>query len=99
MLPSVERNEFPQLQVAIDLNAVPPHGLGTIKPTDSDQDRAGVHAWGSIGVGALKMKIHKAVLRALFDGEPVVFDLDEIHTLAGQIIKSSAERLRQGTGP
>jgi len=79
VLPSVDRDQFPNLRVAVDLNAVPPHGLGGTKPTDADKDRDGVRTWGPLGVGGLKMKIHKAVIRALFDGDPTVFDIDQVY--------------------
>ena len=85
VLPSIARDRFPRLKVAADLNAVPPHGLGGTKPTDSDKDRDGVRAWGALGVGALKMKIHKAALRALFDGEPTLFDIQEVFEVGRQL--------------
>ena len=33
-------------------------GIEGIAPTDRDTDRQGVRAWGAIGVGRAKMKIH-----------------------------------------
>ena len=86
VLPSVDRDQFPDLKVAVDLNAVPPHGLGGTKPTDADKDRDGVRVWGALGVGGLKMKIHKAVIRALFDGEPTVFDIDQVYEVGREVL-------------
>ena len=85
ILPGVGRDRFPHLKVAVDLNAVPPHGLGGIKPADADADRDGVRAWGALGVGGLKMKIHKAVVRALFDGPPTAFDLEQVDEVARRL--------------
>ena len=85
VLPGVGHDQFPNLKVAVDLNAVPPHGLGETKPTDADKDRDGVRTWGALGVGALKMKIHKALIRAMFSAEPTVFDLDQVFEVASRL--------------
>ena len=90
VLASIGRDVFPALRVAIDLNAVAPHGLGGTKPTDSDRDRGGVRIWGALGVGGLKMKIHKAVLRALFDGEPTIYDSTQVFEVGRQILVPSS---------
>jgi len=86
ILPAVGRDQFPDLRVAIDLNAVPPHGLGNIKPNDRDEDRDGIRGWGALGVGALKMKIHKAVIQALFDDEPNVFDVERVFQVGRNLL-------------
>ena len=87
ILPELGRDLCPDLKVAADLNAVPPHGLGGIKPTDAARDRGGVLSWGALGVGGLKMKIHKAVLRALFVGEPTAFDLEQVFEVARRLAR------------
>ena len=90
ILPEFGRDQFPELQVVVDLNAVPPHGLGGMKPTDADKDRDGVRAWGALGVGALKMKIHKAALRALFREETTIFDLEQVYEVGRQALAESS---------
>ena len=90
ILPGFERDRFPELQVAVDLNAVPPHGLGGLKSTDADTDRNGVRAWGALGVGGLKMKIHKAAVRALFQPEATIFDLEQVYEVGRQALAESS---------
>ncbi|NUQ65551.1 MAG: NAD(P)H-binding protein, partial [Pirellulales bacterium] len=68
----------PGLKVAIDLNAVPPAGLSGIEPTDRATGRHGVSCYGAIGVGGVKMKIHKAAIRRLFESNDQVLDAEEI---------------------
>ena len=68
--------------VAIDLNAVPPAGLEGVEPRDRATQRDGVACYGAIGVGAAKMKIHKAAIRTLFESNDWVLDVDEIFALA-----------------
>lgn len=65
------------LRVAVDLNAVEPYGIEGIKPQDKKVDRGGYLAWGALGVGSLKMKIHKAAIRQLFESNDKIIDATE----------------------
>jgi hypothetical protein len=75
------------LQVAIDLNAVPPLGVEGIEVTDKAVERDGAVCYGAVGVGATKMKIHKAAIRKLFTANDQILDADEIFQL-GQELES-----------
>ena len=57
----------PGLRAAADLNAVPPLGIEGIEVTDNAVEREGVTVFGALGVGNLKMKIHKACIARLFE--------------------------------
>ena len=72
------RRECKQLKVAIDLNAVPPTGIAGIKPHEKAADHDGQICYGAIGVGGLKMKLHKAAIRRLFESNDVVLDAEQI---------------------
>jgi hypothetical protein len=73
------------LQVAIDLSAVPPVGLAGIEVTDRAKERHGMICYGAIGVGATKMKIHKAAIRQLFSANDLVLDAEEIYRIGQQL--------------
>jgi hypothetical protein len=73
------------LKVAIDLSAVPPAGLAGIEATDRGTQRDGMICYGAIGVGATKMKIHKAAIRQLFEAHDQVLDAEEIYALGEQL--------------
>lgn len=75
------RRQCPKLAVAVDLNAVPPTGLEGVNPGDQGVQRDGAICYGAIGVGSTKMKIHKAAIRAMFEANDRVFDVDEIFAL------------------
>jgi len=62
VLPRSIRTACPGLRVVIDLNAVPPLGVEGIEVTDKGVERDGAFCYGALGVGAAKMKIHKAAL-------------------------------------
>ncbi len=71
------------LIAALDLNAVPPSGLAGVEPHDFATERAGgIACFGPIGVGGLKMKIHKACLRALFEANHRQLSTREIYEIA-----------------
>jgi hypothetical protein len=81
LLPDAMRRECKQLKVAIDLNAVPPAGIGGVGPQDKSVEHDGQICYGAIGVGGLKMKVHKAAIRRLFESNDVVLDAEEIYAL------------------
>ena len=66
------------LRAIADVNAVPPLGIDGIEVTDNGADRNGVTAFGALGVGGLKMKIHKACIAKLFERNDLVLDAETI---------------------
>ena len=66
------------LRVAIDLNAVPPEGIEGISAMDKGVERGQRFDYGAIGVGGLKMKIHREAVRTLFTRNDLVLDAEEI---------------------
>lgn len=75
------RRACPSLQVAIDLNAVPPVGIGGIEVMDKATERDGAICYGAIGVGGTKMKIHKAAVAKLFETNDRILDAEEIYAI------------------
>ncbi len=72
------------LRAAADLNAVPPLGIEGIEVTDNAVQRDGVTVFGALGVGGLKMKIHKACIARLFERNDLVLDAETIADVAAQ---------------
>jgi hypothetical protein len=72
----------PTLQVVADVNAVPPLGVEGIKATDSGKEREGKIAFGALGIGGLKMKVHRACVVQLFTANDLVLDVEEIYRVA-----------------
>lgn len=71
------RQQCPKLEVAIDLNAVPPYGITGIDAQQAGDSRDGVCGYGALAVGGRKMKIHKAAIRKLFTENNLVLDAEE----------------------
>ncbi len=82
LLPRSARTGCPTLKVAIDLNAVPPLGIEGIEMTDRGTQCDAVIAYGAIGVGDTKMKVHKNAIARLFERNDLVLDAEEIYQLA-----------------
>lgn len=85
LLSEEQRRRCNSLKVAIDLNAVPPAGIGGIGPHEKAVERDGQICYGAIGVGGLKMKLHKAAIRRLFETNDAVLDAEEIFALGADV--------------
>jgi hypothetical protein len=81
LLPSAVREAATNLSVVIDLNAVPPLGIEGIEVHDRATSYGAAVCYGAIGVGGAKMKIHKAAVRSLFEGNDLCLDAEEIFKL------------------
>jgi hypothetical protein len=76
------------LRAAADVNAVPPLGIDGIDVMDNGADRGGVKVFGALGVGGLKMKIHKACIARLFEKNDLILDAEAIADVASAISKA-----------
>jgi hypothetical protein len=56
-----------------------------IEVNDDGVDRDGVMTFGALGVGKLKMKIHKAAIARLFERNDLVFDAETIAAIAREL--------------
>jgi hypothetical protein len=83
-------DHVPGIKVAVDLNAVPPTGLLGIDPRDAGELRSGIVCYGALGVGNLKMKIHKGCLRQLFDSNERCFNTTEIFQYGRFLVSTDA---------
>lgn len=82
LLPKSARLACKTLRVAVDLNAVPPLGIEGVEVSDKGVERDGVLGYGALGVGDLKMKVHRAAVARLFESNDQVLDAEQIYALA-----------------
>jgi hypothetical protein len=80
----------PGLRVAADINAVPPLGVEGIEVRDDGVAREGLTVFGALGVGGLKMKIHKACIARLFERNDLVLDAETIADVARELMAPQA---------
>jgi hypothetical protein len=74
------------IEVLVDANAVPPAGIKGIKMTDKGEIRHGKTVWGSIGFGPSKLALQRQCVGRLFEQNDLVLDVDEIFTMAREIL-------------
>jgi methylenetetrahydrofolate/methylenetetrahydromethanopterin dehydrogenase (NADP+) len=74
--------KHPSLKALADVNAVPPLGIEGIEVTDKGAERDGKRVFGALGIGGLKMKIHRACVAQLFERNDAVVDLETIYNVA-----------------
>jgi hypothetical protein len=82
LLPTDAWKSCPDLRVLIDLNAFPPLGIEGVEPMDAAAQREQVLAYGALGVGGTKMKIHRAAVARLFERNDHILDAEQIYALA-----------------
>ena len=58
--------------------------------TDAARERGGTICYGALGVGGVKMKIHKAALRRLFTANDQVLDAETIFEIGQDLSTSTA---------
>jgi hypothetical protein len=85
LLPRAARLKSPDLKVVVDLNAVPPLGIEGVEATDKGKERDGLFGYGALGVGGVKMKLHKAAVARLFESNDQVLDAEEVYALAATL--------------
>jgi hypothetical protein len=81
LLTGASRKASKTLEAVIDLNAVPPAGIEGLDPMAAGVDLDGVVGYGAIGVGNIKMKIHKAAIGRLFESNDAVLDAAEVYAI------------------
>jgi hypothetical protein len=85
LLPLSAWEDNPNIELLADVNAQPPLGIEGIEATDKGKDHYGKLAFGALGIGGLKLKLHRACIGQLFEGSEAVFDAEEIYALAKEM--------------
>jgi hypothetical protein len=86
LLPQVLWQDNPTLEILADINTVPPLGIEGVDMMDKSQDRDGKKCFGGLGIGGLKMKVHRAAISQLFEANDQVLDAEAIHALAKALV-------------
>ncbi len=69
-------------KLVIDLNAVPPVGISDVGVMDKAVEKSGCLCYGALGVGGLKMKVHRQAVASLFESNSTVLATRELYELA-----------------
>jgi hypothetical protein len=74
-----------KIEMLADVNAQPPLGIEGVEATDKAKDRSGKIVFGALGIGGLKLKLHRGCIGKLFDSSDGVLDAEEIYALAKEM--------------
>ena len=85
LVPEAIWKESASLRVLGDLNAVPPLGIEGTKANWNGEVVDGKVAFGALGIGDLKMKVHHRAIARLFEQNDAVLDAEEVFTLAKEL--------------
>jgi len=72
----------PTIALVADCNAQPPIGIGGIEAIDKAKERHGKIAIGALGLGGLKLKLHRACVGQLFESSDQVLEAENIYAQA-----------------
>jgi hypothetical protein len=78
------------LRVLADTNAVPPLGIEGVELGDDGAHRDGKLAFGAIGIGNFKMKVHYACVARLFQRNDLVIDHLRAYEIARDVAAAGA---------
>jgi hypothetical protein len=85
LLPASAWKDNPNIQLLADVNAQPPLGIEGIEAIDKGKDYNGKLAFGALGIGGLKLKLHRGCIKKLFESSEGVLDAEEIYALAKEM--------------
>ncbi len=75
----------PTLELMVDVSTSEILGFEGIDMMDKDTERHGKRVFGGIGIGALKLKLHRACIEKLFTSNDIVLDAESIYETAQQM--------------
>jgi hypothetical protein len=82
LLPLSAWKDNPKIELLADVNAQPPLGIEGLEATDKGKERDGKLCFGALGIGGLKLKLHRGCIGKMFESSEAVFDAEEIYALA-----------------
>jgi methylenetetrahydrofolate/methylenetetrahydromethanopterin dehydrogenase (NADP+) len=86
LLSAAQWQSHPTLEVLADVSTEPPLGFEGLDIMDKATSRHGKLAFGGIGIGALKLKLHRACIAKLFERNDIVMDAEEVYALARTLV-------------
>jgi hypothetical protein len=82
LLDANQWQNHPTLEFIADVGTSKILGFEGINVMDKDTERFGKRVFGGIGIGALKLKLHRACIAKLFESNDVALDAEAIYKIA-----------------
>lgn len=85
LLDEKDWRDDPTIELLADCNAQPPVGIVGVDVMDKAKERHGKIVIGALGLGGLKLKLHRECVGAMFTSADKLFDAENIFALAKQL--------------
>lgn len=82
LLNAKQWQQHPTLELIADVGTAKILGFEGIDIMDKDTERHGKRVFGGIGIGALKLKLHRACIAKLFESNDIALDAEAIYKIA-----------------
>ncbi len=82
LLNAKQWQDHPTLELIADVGTSKILGFEGIDVMDKDTERHGKRVFGGIGIGALKLKLHRACIAKLFESNDIALDAEAIYKIA-----------------
>jgi hypothetical protein len=86
LLDAKQWQESASLELIADTNASPPAGIEGVGASDRGASSHGKILFGALGVGALKLAVHRACIARLFEQNDLLLDAEEIYGTAKEMV-------------
>ncbi len=86
LLNASQWQEHPTLELIADVGTSKILGFEGIDVMDKDKERHGKRVFGGIGIGALKLKLHRACIAKLFESNDIALDAEAIYKIAQSMV-------------
>lgn len=87
LLSETQWRKHQSIEVLADVNTQPPAGIEGVKLADRGRLDHGKKIYGGIGIGSLKLKLHRACVKKLFNANGQVLDAEDILTIAREHLR------------
>ena len=88
LLRAEQWEDHPSIEVMADVGTARILGFDGIDMMDNNTERHGKRIFGGIGIGALKLKLHRACIARLFETNDLVLDAEEAFLIAQSLLES-----------
>ena len=85
LLPKSAWENNPNIELLADVNAQPPMGIEGVDAMDKGKDYNGKIGYGALGIGGLKLKLHRECIAKMFESSEGTYDAEEIYALAKEM--------------
>jgi len=85
LLDEKDWRDDPTIELLADCNAQPPLGLGGVEAIDKAKERHGKIVIGALGLGGLKLKLHRECVGRMFESSDKLFDAENIYAQAKEL--------------